>query len=239
MPSCAAAKTWVLRANCGAPLFHHSQSKPSLNSSFSGTPDSSASSNRNIVSKYLSPTRTPSQSMSSYIIFSCSISENVVQEKDVETQRLSQVLLSVAGIIDRHLFLSHAGTFPVFLISGQSVPIRYPHSFLSWNLCPIKEFADSLIRTLVMKDGRFATFILAHKFANIQRKLQARIPQRPKRGDTLDVQPTIATSPFQALCFSNRPGGDLPTLLCVPKSIEPRPLLSPPLLKLFDLIASL
>ncbi len=30
-----------------------------LNSRFSGTPDSSASSNRKIVSKYLSPTRTP------------------------------------------------------------------------------------------------------------------------------------------------------------------------------------
>src|SRR5258706_13218891 len=85
--------------------------------------------------------------MSSYILFSCSIPDNAPQEKDVETQRLSQVLLSVAGIIDRHPSCLTRG-LPCIPDPGQSVPIRYPHSFLSWNLCPIKYFAHWLIQAL-------------------------------------------------------------------------------------------
>ena len=141
--------------------------------------------------------------MSSYIIFSCSIPDNAPQEKDVETQRLSQVLLSVAGIIEvaspsvglsdeQEIDLQTVHYHPSCLTRGLPCipdPRTKCANTISPFLSELEPVSHKIFRPLanpgppVMKD-RIATFI-ANKFANIQRKLQARIPQRPKRTDTV------------------------------------------------------
>ena len=100
-----------------------SHSIQTLNLHLSGTPGSSASSNRNIASKYLPPIQIPRQSKLSCTIFLYSIPDNALQEKAVETQGFPQVLLSVAGVIDSR------GAFPVLLTPGQvckcDIPIHF------------------------------------------------------------------------------------------------------------------
>lgn len=155
----------------------------------------------------------------------------------METQRLSQVLLSVAGVIDCHLFLSCACP-PVFSTPGISVRIRYPHSFLSGNLCLTKAFAHRLIQAFSLGSINLGSINCELPSSPTTLQMYSVICKQAFRyvrnGETL-----WPASPLQAPCFSSRPGGDLPTLLRIPKSIEPRPLLSPTLLKLFNLIGLL